>query len=297
VAEAARAAAAETASFARDVSSRRSEHKDRMRPGIAHPGRKLELAALLASERTRAEDAARVIENESRNVTFATRTSAAKWARRFRRVSRLASFLAGGVVVPEDVCSDGPGAEMEQAARRKNLKQLRVERLKRQNAADAERRDDSKRANVKLRSWAHLDVAETTPESAPGFKPFDVAKALPPLAPLENATHGAESDGKSGAEAPDAGADEEAPKEATDDANGDVAEEADPDASPVWAADVPSVRALMDARDVAWRDFTAACRDAYARHAAATARRVADEVAHRQVWDELVARAREGRAR
>jgi hypothetical protein len=65
VAEAARAAAAETASFARDVSSRRSEHKDRMRPGIAHPGRKLELAALLASERTRAEDAARVIENES----------------------------------------------------------------------------------------------------------------------------------------------------------------------------------------------------------------------------------------
>jgi hypothetical protein len=269
-----------------------------MRPGIAHPGRKLELAALLASERTRAEDAARVIENENRNVSNATRTSAAKWARRFRRVSRLASFLAGGVVVPEDVCVDGPGAEMEQAARRKNLKQLRVERLKRQNAADAERRDDSKRANVKLRSWAHLDVADTTPESAPGHEPFDVAKALPPLAPLENATHGAESDGKSGAEAPDAGADEEAP--ATDDANGDeenVAEEVDPDASPVWAADVPSVRALMDARDVAWRDFTAACRDAYARHAAATARRVADEVAHRQVWDELVARAREGRAR
>ena len=298
VAEAARAAAAETASFARDVSSRRSEHKDRMRPGIAHPGRKLELAALLASERTRAEDAARVIENESRNVTFATRTSAAKWARRFRRATRLAATLAGGVVVPEDVCVDGPGAEMEQAARRKNLKQLRVERLKRQNAADAERRDDSKRANVKLRSWAHLDVADTTPESAPGHEPFDVAKALPPLAPLEKATHGSESDGKSGAEAPDAGADEEAP--ATDDANGDeenVAEEADPDASPVWAADVPSVRVLMDARDVTWRDFTAACRDAYARHAAATARRVADEVAHRQVWDELVARAREGRAR
>jgi uncharacterized membrane protein YgcG len=287
---------------ARDVSSRRSEHKDRMRPGIAHPGRKLELAALLASERTRAEDAARVIENEN-----------AKRVKRLRRVRRRRNGRAGSGAFRgsplssraaswfrRTFVSDGPGAEMEQAARRKNLKQLRVERLKRQNAADAERRDDSKRANVKLRSWAHLDVAETTPESAPGHEPFDVAKALPPLAPLENATHGAESDGKSGAEAPDAGADEEAPKEATDDANGDeenVAEEADPDASPVWAADVPSVRALMDARDVAWRDFTAACRDAYARHAAATARRVADEVAHRQVWDELVARAREGRAR
>jgi len=191
------------------------------------------------------------------------------------------------------------GAETEQAARRKNLKQLRVERLRRQNAADAERRDDATRPNVKLRSWAALDVAETAPESAPGYEPFDVAKALPPLVPLENAGDGVESDG-AGVEAPDAGADEDAP--ATDDANGDeknvnVAEEGDPDASPVWAADVPSVRALMDARDVAWRDFTAACRDAYARHAAATARRVADEVAHRQVWDELVARAREGRAR
>jgi hypothetical protein len=51
----------------------------------------------------------------------------------------------------------------------------------------------------------------------------------------------------------------------------------------------------MDARDVAWRDFTAACGDAYARHAAATARRVADEAAHRQLWNELVARAKQGR--
>ena len=65
--------------------------------------------------------------------------------------------------------------------------------------------------------------------------------------------------------------------------------------SPTWAADAPAVRALMDARDVAWRDFTAACGDAYARHAAATARRVADEAAHRQLWNELVARAKQGR--
>ena len=65
--------------------------------------------------------------------------------------------------------------------------------------------------------------------------------------------------------------------------------------SPTWAADAPAVRALMDARDVAWRDFTAACGDAYARHAAATARRVADETAHRQLWKELVARAKQGR--
>ena len=93
VAEAGRAAAAETASAARDVSSRRSEHKDRMRPGIAHPGRKLELAALLASERERAEDAAKVIQDESRNATTETRARR-RDGRAGSGATRLAATLA-----------------------------------------------------------------------------------------------------------------------------------------------------------------------------------------------------------
>ena len=290
VAEAARAAAAETAAAARDVSARRSEHKDRMRPGIAHSGRELELAALLASERARAEDAARVIAAESRNVEAATRGAAARWARRLRRATRLAARFAGGVLVAEELRPDGPGAEAEQAARRKNLKQLRVERLKHAVAADAERRAASESLGaargVEERAWASLDVAETAPENAPGYEPFDVAKALP-TPPRDEGDGQKESEpAPSNASGEDATAANEVSAEGEDDAK------TEDDASPAWAADAPAVRALMDARDRAWRDFTAACHDAYARQAAATARRVADEVAHRQVWDELVARAK-----
>ena len=291
VAEAARAAAAETAAAARDVSARRSEHKDRMRPGIAHPGRERELAALLASERTRAEDAAALIAAEARNVEGATRGAAARWARRFKRTTKLAAFLAGGVLVPADALASGPGADAEQAARRKNLKQLRVERLKHAAAADAERRDGASRPGVKERAWASLDVGETAPERATfGYERFDVAKALP-SSPGSNEGSNDSNDSNENATEPEVDGEPPEP-EGTPEGTPNDDEDA---SSPTWAADAPAVRALMDARDVAWRDFTAACGDAYARHAAATARRVADETAHRQLWKELVARAKQGR--
>ena len=291
VADAARVAAAVTAPAARAVSSCRSDHKDQMRPGIAHSGRAKELTALLTSERTRATNASQMIDTESKNVMSATHDAAARWARRLRRATKLAATLVSGVVVHFDARVDGPGAEAEQAARRKNLKELRRERLKVQAAETADRRDVSVRPNVKERSWPALAISEISPQSIPGYKAFDVNEALPKVGP-ESCTDSTEGT--------DAAASEPGTTDHAEDTGGTENPEAasDSEASQeIWAADVHAVRCLMDARDKCWQDFTQAIRDSYVRHGLATQRRVQDETAHRTVWSELVSRAKEGRAR